>query len=88
MIIPAKLKLTNKVLYRVAKPIEFESAVVKAKGTLKRYKKIVLEVDAKPTADILVYDIPLGAERVLVSDRKSTRLNSSHIPLSRMPSSA
>ena len=29
------------------------------------------------------YDIP-----VAVIDRKSTRLNSSHIPLSRMPSSA
>ena len=29
-----------------------------------------------------------GAENVLAVDRKSTRLNSSHIPLSRMPSSA
>ena len=29
-----------------------------------------------------------GAEGVLTTDRKSTRLNSSHIPLSRMPSSA
>ena len=29
-----------------------------------------------------------GAVRDLVLDRKSTRLNSSHIPLSRMPSSA
>ena len=28
------------------------------------------------------------ARQILVSDRKSTRLNSSHIPLSRMPSSA
>ena len=28
------------------------------------------------------------AVRALVRDRKSTRLNSSHIPLSRMPSSA
>ena len=30
----------------------------------------------------------LGNARTLVLDRKSTRLNSSHIPLSRMPSSA
>ena len=27
-------------------------------------------------------------KRALITDRKSTRLNSSHIPLSRMPSSA
>ena len=32
-----------------------------------------------------IFDKPLG---VLFTDRKSTRLNSSHIPLSRMPSSA
>ena len=32
---------------------------------------------------------PRGAAMIVVSaDRKSTRLNSSHIPLSRMPSSA
>ena len=30
----------------------------------------------------------LGDERYSTTDRKSTRLNSSHIPLSRMPSSA
>ena len=29
-----------------------------------------------------------AAEKTMMSDRKSTRLNSSHIPLSRMPSSA
>ena len=29
-----------------------------------------------------------AAETVIIADRKSTRLNSSHIPLSRMPSSA
>ena len=31
---------------------------------------------------------PLGTTVVVEKDRKSTRLNSSHIPLSRMPSSA
>ena len=30
----------------------------------------------------------IEGEKILKSDRKSTRLNSSHIPLSRMPSSA
>ena len=33
-------------------------------------------------------DVQLAMERGEVQDRKSTRLNSSHIPLSRMPSSA
>ena len=31
---------------------------------------------------------PAVGSNVIVADRKSTRLNSSHIPLSRMPSSA
>ena len=33
-------------------------------------------------------NINLNNENITISDRKSTRLNSSHIPLSRMPSSA
>ena len=33
-------------------------------------------------------DVPIGAVSDEWRDRKSTRLNSSHIPLSRMPSSA
>ena len=31
---------------------------------------------------------PIPADKLTEADRKSTRLNSSHIPLSRMPSSA
>ena len=41
--------------------------------------------------EILLYTLvlaPLGLAPWLLGDRKSTRLNSSHIPLSRMPSSA
>ena len=34
------------------------------------------------------FNPPLGFVKAVVLDRKSTRLNSSHIPLSRMPSSA
>ena len=34
------------------------------------------------------HDATLYKQRYRVEDRKSTRLNSSHIPLSRMPSSA
>ena len=33
-------------------------------------------------------DIQHDFQKMIISDRKSTRLNSSHIPLSRMPSSA
>ena len=36
----------------------------------------------------LVVDGIIGKKSIAVIDRKSTRLNSSHIPLSRMPSSA
>src|ERR1051326_8337942 len=36
----------------------------------------------------VVHDAVLNRERAHARDRKSTRLNSSHIPLSRMPSSA
>ena len=38
--------------------------------------------------DVAVMMVLLKAARLANEDRKSTRLNSSHIPLSRMPSSA
>ena len=43
--------------------------------------------DAGPSPHDL-YDAALGACKALTVDRKSTRLNSSHIQKSRMPSSA
>ena len=45
--------------------------------------------DAKPYMQTVTIELD-GHERMLLDalDRKSTRLNSSHIPLSRMPSSA
>ena len=36
----------------------------------------------------VLYTIEAKSEKQIREDRKSTRLNSSHIPLSRMPSSA
>ena len=45
-----------------------------------------LRAQVQPDEVLLVADGALGQEAV--KDRKSTRLNSSHIPLSRMPSSA
>ena len=41
-----------------------------------------------PLSKILVLTVLSSIAEVLMQDRKSTRLNSSHIPLSRMPSSA
>ena len=41
-----------------------------------------LSIGREPSSDIFLDDITVSR------DRKSTRLNSSHIPLSRMPSSA
>ena len=58
----------------------------------KCYKKIK-ELAGKSTVLIVSHDLNAMTkfcERIIVmsADRKSTRLNSSHIPLSRMPSSA
>ena len=60
----------------VSEVTELMEAIRKDKGE----EEIVME-----TADILIRTLDLYAGLV---DRKSTRLNSSHIPLSRMPSSA
>ena len=38
--------------------------------------------------EVLVTEGPEAVRKLIARDRKSTRLNSSHIPLSRMPSSA
>ena len=43
--------------------------------------------DATP-AEVAAWDIDVRPDFKGLRDRKSTRLNSSHIPLSRMPSSA
>ena len=47
----------------------------------------VKKLPPKALLKLLTY-LPWGSVQELASDRKSTRLNSSHIPLSRMPSSA
>ena len=50
-----------------------------------------LALDLSDTAEVLAAPIPWsisGAGGAAVPDRKSTRLNSSHVALSRMPSSA
>ena len=52
---------------------------------LDKTNKAIIDLDAQASPAILagILDIPVS-----MVDRKSTRLNSSHIPLSRMPSSA
>ena len=59
---------------------------------LERFAKLVAEKERESIWNILFEyagrdDLSLDDESLL-KDRKSTRLNSSHIPLSRMPSSA
>ena len=46
------------------------------------------EVGALRVSAAAVFLLPYSLVRLREIDRKSTRLNSSHIPLSRMPSSA
>ena len=67
---------------------------------LKEVRIITLDEIKKTRARVTMHDFDLATHLLLVSklkknikikiigDRKSTRLNSSHIPLSRMPSSA
>ena len=49
---------------------------------------IVTPIITRPKEDGNGYEVIAGQRRVRASDRKSTRLNSSHITRSRMPSSA
>ena len=53
-------------------------------GASSQYGKLVLG----GFPDTILSNLTTLLSRVTASDRKSTRLNSSHIPLSRMPSSA
>ena len=70
-------------LFRVAKQVLL-SGLTDLKEI--QYRQNILQDCLKNPAVIrAMYQIPLEA---LEKDRKSTRLNSSHIPLSRMPSSA
>ena len=54
--------------------------------------KVISQVTILPTANTInvQWANQINKENVVIAetDRKSTRLNSSHIPLSRMPSSA
>ena len=50
--------------------------------------RAVRKASPRTTIEVLVPDFRGRMARALEVDRKSTRLNSSHIPLSRMPSSA
>ena len=69
------------------------AAMERAEGMIERAVDAVIADPAQRTADL---GGPLGTtafaaavvREIVRADRKSTRLNSSHIPLSRMPSSA
>ena len=59
---------------------------VLAQGTFGEGATITWE-EKKKMMEVMV-ETARGRKPIFVGDRKSTRLNSSHIPLSRMPSSA
>ena len=71
--------------------LEIDNTAVRS-AQIKRIKKIKAERDetkVKKALKAITHSAETGDGNLLeLSDRKSTRLNSSHIPLSRMPSSA
>ena len=58
-----------------------------AKNALEKSRKIIAKAISAKT-DEIIFTSGGTESNNLALDRKSTRLNSSHIPLSRMPSSA
>ena len=56
-------------------------------GLLKESKEVIVDTPFGKTSDSITVGIFKG-KKVAFIDRKSTRLNSSHIQKSRMPSSA
>ena len=57
-------------------------------GTVYTEEPAYIAPQTKPLSDEEIMQIADSFEEIVPLDRKSTRLNSSHIPLSRMPSSA
>ena len=58
------------------------------KGDVLGIARIAAIQASKRTSELIPLCHPIPLTRVAVEDRKSTRLNSSHLKLSRMPSSA
>ena len=75
---------------KAAMPQDLATSFLNAEEIYGIGKDIVLGNDRAPKNSIWDYDRPhLNIlKQEIIEDRKSTRLNSSHIPLSRMPSSA
>ena len=68
---------------------QFDSVTVTGASSLQAVTATTISATAVTATSITNSGPTTGAVRLPVaSDRKSTRLNSSHIPLSRMPSSA
>ena len=61
--------------------------IVESEDNLKNFNSLPIQKQEKIAFGVLS-EIGYLQEHEMLKDRKSTRLNSSHIPLSRMPSSA
>ena len=76
---------TGKTLLAIASALEH--VINREDEESKRYEKIIVSRSVMPMGKDIGF-LPGTMEEKMAPDRKSTRLNSSHIPLSRMPSSA
>ena len=83
---PSAKILSEKQAYVADLKAKFESAV---SGCVVAYGGINVENDTKLRKELREAGVDyMVVKNTMLRDRKSTRLNSSHIPLSRMPSSA
>ena len=69
-------------------PVWFCRVVVTASSIFSSFLKFIIPLMIVAYVTMGIADLKSGAGKLLLIDRKSTRLNSSHPPESRMPSSA
>ena len=76
------------VLYKPLPPIVEHERRTESKVPLFEHQKQALNVGLSRDQYAFFYSMGTGKTAIILKDRKSTRLNSSHTDISRMPSSA